>query len=41
LFRKLVEQEGITILMTTHDPSMMELADHVFTMEDGEIVDEQ
>lgn len=41
LFKMLVEKEGITILMTTHDPSMMELADHVFTMEDGEIIDEQ
>ncbi len=41
LFRKLVEEENLTVLMTTHDPSMMEVADHVFTMEDGKIVDEQ
>lgn len=37
LFKKLVEKEGITILMTTHDPGMMEVADRVYTLEDGEI----
>lgn len=41
LFKTLVEKEGITVVMTTHDPSMMEVADCVFTLEDGEIVDEQ
>jgi putative ABC transport system ATP-binding protein len=38
LFRELVEQEGITIVMTTHDPGLMELGDVVYEMEDGEIV---
>ena len=38
LFRELVEREGLTIVMTTHDPNMMELADHVYTLEDGEII---
>lgn len=37
LFKKLVEKEGITILMTTHDPGMMEVADKVYALEDGEI----
>ena len=37
LFRELVEQNGITIVMTTHDTSMMELADVVYTLEDGVI----
>lgn len=41
LFRSLVETEGLTIVMTTHDPSMMEIADHVYALEDGEIVDER
>ena len=41
LFRGLVESGSITILMTTHDPGMMDLADTVFTMEDGRIVDER
>ncbi len=40
LFRELVRCEGITIVMTTHDPNMMELADHVYALDDGAIVDE-
>lgn len=38
LFKNLVAKEGITIVMTTHDPNLMELGDLVFEMEDGEIV---
>ena len=41
LFRELVETAGLTILMTTHDPGMMDLADRVFVMEDGRVVDER
>ncbi|NLC69602.1 MAG: ABC transporter ATP-binding protein [Clostridiaceae bacterium] len=41
LFKTLAEKEGITIVMTTHDPSMMEVADCVYTLEDGEVADEQ
>jgi putative ABC transport system ATP-binding protein len=41
LFRQLVKKEGITIVMTTHDPNMMELADHVYSLDDGAIVDEK
>lgn len=37
LFKELVEKEGVTIVMTTHDPSLMQLGDVVFEMEDGEI----
>ncbi len=40
LFRELIVSEGITIVMTTHDPNMMELADHVYALDDGAIVDE-
>lgn len=40
LFKKLVREEGITVIMTTHDPSMNEIADHVISLEDGEVVDE-
>lgn len=39
LFRDLVELEGLTVVMTTHDPSMIDIADHVLTLEDGEIID--
>jgi len=35
LFKELVEKEGITILMTTHDPNLMQLGDVVYEMEDG------
>jgi putative ABC transport system ATP-binding protein len=41
LLRELVESEGVTVVMTTHDPNMMELADHVYSMQDGTIVDER
>jgi putative ABC transport system ATP-binding protein len=40
LFKQLVEKEGITVVMTTHDPSMNELADYVISLEDGEVVNE-
>ncbi len=39
LFKSLVESEGLTVVMTTHDPSMIDIADHVLTLEDGEIAD--
>lgn len=39
-FKELIEKEGVTIVMTTHDPSMIEIADTVYTLLDGELVDE-
>lgn len=39
LFRELVQNDGITVVMTTHDPNMMELGDRVYTLEDGQIID--
>ena len=39
LFKELVANDGMTIVMTTHDPSMMDIADRVYTLEDGEIVE--
>ena len=38
LFRHLVDEEKLTIIMTTHDPSMIELADNVIRLEDGRVV---
>ena len=35
LFRALIEQEGLTVIMTTHDPNMMELGDRVYSLENG------
>lgn len=41
LFRNLIEKEGVTIVMTTHYPNLMELGDVVYELEDGEIIDRQ
>jgi putative ABC transport system ATP-binding protein len=41
LFRDLVAGSGVTVIMTTHDLQMMELADRVFTLEDGRVTDER
>ena len=38
IFRRLVREQGISIVMTTHDPAIMELADLVYELEDGVIV---
>lgn len=37
LFKELIEKEGITIIMTTHDPNLMSFGDAVYEMEDGEL----
>ncbi len=39
LFKELVRNNNLTIVMTTHDTSMMEVADIVYTLEDGVISD--
>ena len=41
LFKELVARQKMTIIMTTHDPSMIDIADKVYTLEDGEIVGQQ
>ena len=38
IFKELVEKEGATVVMTTHDPGLMEIADKVYELEDGELV---
>ena len=38
LFRELVEKEGITVLMTTHDSSLMNVGNHLIELADGEVV---
>ena len=40
VFRDLVQNLGMTVVMTTHDPGIMEIVDHVIALEDGEIVTE-
>jgi len=39
VFKELIDQEGITVVMSTHDPSLMEIADHLYVIEDGLIVE--
>lgn len=39
LFKELVAKEGVTILMTSHDPSIAEVADRVYSLEDGQIIE--
>lgn len=37
IFKRIIEAEGVTVVMTTHDGAMMELADHVISMDSGKI----
>jgi len=38
LFRRVVEQEGMTVLVATHNPTADEYADRVYHLQDGRIV---
>ena len=38
IFKELTNQEGVTIVMTTHDTGLMEIGDAVYELEDGEQV---
>ncbi|MBF9071494.1 ABC transporter ATP-binding protein [Streptacidiphilus fuscans] len=38
LLRAVVRSEGVTALVATHDPTLMELADRVLDLRDGQIV---
>ncbi|MCC9312456.1 ABC transporter ATP-binding protein [Kitasatospora sp. RB6PN24] len=39
LLRAVVGSEGVTVLVATHDPQLMELSDRVVELRDGQIVD--
>ncbi|MDH6708988.1 putative ABC transport system ATP-binding protein [Kitasatospora sp. MAA19] len=41
LLRAVVRSEGVTVLVATHDPTLMELADRVIELRDGRIVEEE
>ena len=41
LFREMVEKEGVTIVMTTHDITLMGAGDVVYELEDGRLKDEK
>jgi putative ABC transport system ATP-binding protein len=38
VFKEIVVSQNVTICMTTHDPTIMEVADHVYEMVDGVFV---
>jgi len=38
LFKKVISEQGTTIIMATHDPNMIEIGDKVITLEDGKII---
>jgi len=35
VFQDIIVTENVTICMTTHDPTILEVADHVYEMVDG------
>jgi len=37
IFKDLIVNEGTTVIMTTHDPGLMDVADSVYELSDGEI----
>ncbi len=41
IFRELIQKEGVTIVMTTHDMGLLEIADCIYHLEDGEIINEE
>lgn len=40
VFVDIIKTENVTICMTTHDPTILEVADHVYEMVDGKFINE-
>ena len=40
IFKDLIDSEGTTIVMTTHDPDLMGVADRTYELADGRIINE-
>lgn len=40
IFKELIKGQGVTVVMTTHDTGLMEIADCIYQIEDGEIANE-
>lgn len=38
VFKNIIQTEQVTICMTTHDPTILEVADHVYEMVDGKFI---
>lgn len=39
IFKELIDKQDVTIVMTTHDTGLLEIADCIYQIEDGEIVE--
>lgn len=39
LFRRLIDEEGTTVCVTSHDPAVRQFANEVYTLSDGQIVE--
>ena len=39
VFKKLIAEQGATIVMTTHDPDLLQIADYVCTLKDGKLIE--
>lgn len=39
VFKRIIETQGAAIIMTTHDPDLMQIADQVYTLSDGALVE--
>ena len=40
VFKNLIENDGTTVVISSHDPDMMDVADKVYELADGEIINE-
>jgi len=40
IFKDLIQAEGVTLVMTTHDTGLMDVGDQVYELEDGVIIHE-
>jgi putative ABC transport system ATP-binding protein len=39
LFKRVIKEEGVTVLATSHDERVAEAADYIYSIEDGHIID--
>jgi putative ABC transport system ATP-binding protein len=41
LFKSISKEEGVTVVMTSHDPVVQEYVDYTYRMADGKIINER
>lgn len=39
IFKSLIEKSGVSVIMTSHDPNIIELADVIYELSDGKVID--